>query len=171
MLLHDLLDAIDVLEVLHDAPVAVSDVTHDSRSVRPGAVFCCVPGDAVDGHDFAAVAVRSGAVALVVERTLAPAVPQARVRSVREVMGPIASRVHGDPSLHIPVVGVTGTNGKTTVTYMLEAIFAAAAMRAALIGTTGVRFDGRAVPAGEPRRRNCWCWAGDPTAEWCGTSA
>ena len=142
MLLHDLLDATDVLEVFHDAPIDVSDVTHDSRTACPGALFCCIAGTAVDGHDFAAAAVNAGVVALMVERELVATVPQARVQSVRVAIGPVAARLHGDPSHRLPVVGVTGTNGKTTVTYFLEAIFAAGAMRPALVGTTGVRMNG-----------------------------
>ncbi len=142
MLLHDLLDAIDVLEIFHDAPIDVTDVTHDSRTVHPGALFCCAPGTVVDGHDFAAAAVGSGAVALMVERELAVTVPQVCVQSVRRAVGPVAARLHGDPSHELPVVGVTGTNGKTTVTYFLEAIFAAASLRPALVGTIGVRMNG-----------------------------
>ncbi len=142
MLLHDLLDATDVLEIFHNAPIDVSDVTHDSRTVRQGALFCCVPGTAADGHQFAIAAVDSGAIALMVERELAVAVPQACVRSVRLAIGPVAARLHGDPSHQVPVIGVTGTNGKTTVTYFLEAILAAEALRPALVGTTGVRMNG-----------------------------
>lgn len=146
MLLHDLLDAADVLEVLNDSPADVSDVTHDSRSVRPGALFCCVPGARADGHAFASAAVGRGAVALLVEHPVAPAVPQARVRSVRDSLGVLAARVHGDPSHHVPVVGITGTNGKTTTTFLLEGVFAAATLDPAVIGTVGVRYGGRVEP-------------------------
>ena len=147
MRLHDLLGATDVLEVLNDSPVDVSDVTHDSRSVRPGALFCCIPGMHRDGHDFAARAVDDGAVALLVDRQLAVAVPQARVQSVRAAAGPTAARVHGDPSHQLPVLGVTGTNGKTTTTFLLEAIFIEAGRHPALVGTAGVRCDGASIGA------------------------
>ncbi len=147
MRLHDLLDATEVLELLHDSPVDVSAVTHDSRSVRPGALFCCVPGARADGHAFAAAAVERGAVALLVENTVAPAVPQARVASVRAAIGPVAARAYGDPSRTVAVLGVTGTNGKTTTTFLLEAIFAAAHRRPAVIGTAGVRYAGEEVAA------------------------
>ena len=145
MRLHDLLGATDVLEVLNDSPVDVSDVTHDSRSVRPGALFCCIPGVHRDGHDFAARAVDDGAVALLVDRRVAVAVPQARVQSVRAAAGPISARVHGDPSHQLPVLGVTGTNGKTTTTFLLEAIFTEAGRHPALVGTAGVRCDGASI--------------------------
>jgi len=151
--LHDLLDATEVLELVHEpvggtAAVDVSDVTHDSRAVHAGALFCCIPGARVDGHDFAVAAVGAGAVALLVERTVPPAVPQARVRSVRRAIGPIAARFHGEPSHGVPVLGVTGTNGKTTTTFVLQAVLAAAGAHPAVVGTLGVRFGGAVLPTG-----------------------
>ncbi len=150
MRLHDLLDATEVLEIVHDpsgdATADVSDVTHDTRTTHPGALFCCIPGLRADGHDFASVAVDRGAVALMVERVLAPAVPQARVPSVRRAIGPVAARFHGEPSRAMPVLGVTGTNGKTTTTFFLEAILAASGRRPGVIGTLGVRFEGDVTP-------------------------
>jgi UDP-N-acetylmuramoyl-L-alanyl-D-glutamate--2,6-diaminopimelate ligase len=149
--LHDLLDATEVLEIVHDpsgdaTQTDVSDVTHDSRATHPGALFCCIPGLHADGHDFAAVAVDRGAVALMVERVVAPEVPQARVRSVRRSIGPVAARFHGEPSRAMPVLGVTGTNGKTTTTFFLEAVLAAAGRRPGVVGTLGVRFAGDVMP-------------------------
>jgi len=149
--LHDLLDATEVLEVVHDpsgdaTATDVSDVTHDSRAARPGSLFCCIPGQHSDGHEYAAAAVDRGAVALMVERVLAPAVPQARVTSVRRAIGPVAARFHGEPSRAVPVLGVTGTNGKTTTTFFLEAILAAHGLRPGVIGTLGVRFEGDVTP-------------------------
>ena len=90
--------------------------THDSRAVRPGACFACIPGAVTDGHDHAPSAVAAGAVALLVERPLDLGVAEARVASVREALGPAAARLHGDPSRAMRCLGVTGTNGKTTVT-------------------------------------------------------
>jgi UDP-N-acetylmuramoyl-L-alanyl-D-glutamate--2,6-diaminopimelate ligase len=150
--LHDLLDATEVLEIVHGpsgdaATTDVSDVTHDSRATHPGALFCCIPGDHADGHDFAPAAVEAGAVALMVEHAVAPAVPQARVRSVRRSIGPVAARFHGDPSHALPVIGVTGTNGKTTTTFFLEAILAAHGLRPGVVGTLGVRFEGEVLPS------------------------
>ncbi len=151
MRLHDLLGATEVLEIVHDGSgdataTDVTGVTHDSRAAHPGALFCCIPGLHSDGHDYAAVAVDRGAVALMVERVLAPAVPQARVRSVRRAIGPVAARFHGEPSRAVPVLGVTGTNGKTTTTFFLEAILAAHGLRPGVIGTLGVRFEGDVTP-------------------------
>lgn len=133
-------------EFLGDAEVLVTGVTHASTEVVPGDLFVCVPGARADGHDFAPAAIGAGAVALVVERGLDVPVPQAVVRSVRVAMGPIADALHGHPSRSLDVVGITGTNGKTTTTYLVESILRAAGRRTGVIGTTGVRIDGIARP-------------------------
>lgn len=118
----------------------VLDVVADSRECRAGVLFCCVPGEHHDGHDHAAEAIAAGAVALLCERRLALDVPQLVVPDVRAAMGPVAARVHGDPSHALQVIGVTGTNGKTTVVSMIAAILGAAGRSAASIGTlTGAR--------------------------------
>lgn len=136
------------MEVRGDSGVVVRSVTHDSRRVEPGTLFCCVPGSHHDGHDFAPAALDAGASALLVERWLDLDAPQLRVPKVRDAMGPLAARVHGDPSRELAVVGVTGTNGKTTVTHLLEAIARAAGTRPGVVGTVGVRVDGEAAGVG-----------------------
>jgi UDP-N-acetylmuramoyl-L-alanyl-D-glutamate--2,6-diaminopimelate ligase len=113
----------------------VTAVVHDTRDVGPGALFCCVPGSVADGHDLAPDAVARGAVALVVERPVVAPVPQVRVPSVRDAMGPIAAAFHGHPSEQLSVVGVTGTSGKTTTTHLLGAIGDAAGWPTEVIGT------------------------------------
>lgn len=125
----------------------VSDVAYRSSDCSEGSLFFCVPGLNVDGHDFAADAVSRGASALMVERWLPIEAPQALVPSVRAAMGPVSGRLFGDPCREMKVVGVTGTNGKTTTTYVLESIFRAAGMRPGVIGTTGIRVDGEEIPA------------------------
>ena len=132
--------------VLHGDDLPVTDATHDSRAVAPGALFCAVPGEHQDGHDHAATACEAGAVALLVERLLPVAVPQVVVPSVRAAMGPAAALVHGRPAEDLVLLGVTGTNGKTTVTFLLEAVLAAAGMGSGRIGTLGARLHGRAEP-------------------------
>ncbi|MFN7151683.1 MAG: UDP-N-acetylmuramoyl-L-alanyl-D-glutamate--2,6-diaminopimelate ligase, partial [Microthrixaceae bacterium] len=118
----------------------VADVVADSRRVVAGSLFCCVPGERHDGHDHAAAAVASGAVALLCERRLPLDVPQLLVSDVRAAMGPAAAEVHGHPARSLDVVGVTGTNGKTTVVSMIEAILTADGRSARSIGTlTGAR--------------------------------
>jgi UDP-N-acetylmuramoyl-L-alanyl-D-glutamate--2,6-diaminopimelate ligase len=127
----------------------VTSVTYRSDEATPGSLFFCVPGSKVDGHDFAAAAVRAGAVALVAERSLPLPVAQVVVPSVRDAMGPVSAEFYGRPSDRMTMVGVTGTNGKTTFTYLLESIFRAAGLRPGVIGTTGVVVDG--TPEAFPR--------------------
>ncbi len=113
----------------------VSAVVHDTRAVTPGALFCCVPGATVDGHDLAPAAVAAGAEALLVERRLDLDVPQLLVPAVRDAMGPVAAALWGHPSRAMTMLGVTGTSGKTTTTHLLDAIAGAAGRRGAVLGT------------------------------------
>ncbi len=141
--LGELVRTLDPAEVRGDPGVLVRDVAYRSGEAGPGSLFFCVPGERLDGHDFAGDAERLGAVAAVVERWLPLRCVQVRVPSVRQAMGPVASAFFGHPSRRLTVVGVTGTNGKTTTTYLMESIFAAAGQPAAVIGTTGARIAGR----------------------------
>ncbi|GAB2718972.1 UDP-N-acetylmuramoyl-L-alanyl-D-glutamate--2,6-diaminopimelate ligase [Kitasatospora kifunensis] len=118
---------------------AVVDCTHDSRQVRPGWLFCALAGARTDGHHHAAAAVRAGARALLVQRFLELDVPQLRVPNVRWAIGPIAAALHGCPADRLSLAGVTGTNGKTTTSYLLHAAFVAAGWRAGQLGTVETR--------------------------------
>ncbi|MDP9342342.1 MAG: UDP-N-acetylmuramoyl-L-alanyl-D-glutamate--2,6-diaminopimelate ligase [Actinomycetota bacterium] len=131
-----------------DADVRVTGVTYRSDQVEPGDLFFCVPGTRVDGHEFAPEAAAAGAVAVVAERELAlPGhVAQVVVPSVREAMGPVSAAFYGRPADRMTVVGITGTNGKTTTTYLLESVFRAAGLAPGVVGTTGVRIDGQPEP-------------------------
>jgi len=127
--------------------VEVVDLVHDSRQVRPGSLFFCVSGFRDDGHLFAADAVERGAAALVVERPLGLGVPEIVVPLVRAEMAPAASRFFGDPSHELSVLGVTGTNGKTTTTFLLRSILQASGRRCGLIGTIRRVVGGREQPS------------------------
>ncbi|MFP5316959.1 MAG: UDP-N-acetylmuramoyl-L-alanyl-D-glutamate--2,6-diaminopimelate ligase [Acidimicrobiia bacterium] len=140
--LERLLGGTDVLRSLGDfGAAAVTSITHDSRAVTSGALFCCLVGATTDGHDHAPAAVEAGAVALLVERPLAGVdVAQVVVADARAAMASVAAAFYGHPSRRLAVAGVTGTNGKTTVTYLLASVLEAAGRRAAVIGTiSGVR--------------------------------
>jgi UDP-N-acetylmuramoyl-L-alanyl-D-glutamate--2,6-diaminopimelate ligase len=130
------------VEVLGPASVEVRDLAYDAQAVDDGTVFFCVRGSRADGHDFAAEAVARGAVALVVERTLDLPVPQLVVADARAAMAPAADAFFGHPTQELEVAGVTGTSGKTTTSFLLFAILAAAGRRPGLLGTVEARVGG-----------------------------
>ncbi len=132
--------------VLRGSDVEVVDAVHDSRDAAPGTLFCAVPGQRADGHDHVAAAVRAGAAALLVEREVDVDVPFLLVPSVRRALGPAAAEVHGRPADELHMIGVTGTNGKTTVTFLLEAAMAASGWGSGRIGTLGARLHGQSEP-------------------------
>ncbi|HET8580591.1 MAG TPA: UDP-N-acetylmuramoyl-L-alanyl-D-glutamate--2,6-diaminopimelate ligase [Nitrospiraceae bacterium] len=136
---------LDVIELQGDLQVAVVDVTEDSRLVKPGSLFVAVKGGKVDGHAYVHQAVQAGASAVVMqaglpsaggtEQGFIPSVPMIRVKDSRRALGLLASRLHHDPSLRLAMVGVTGTNGKTTITYLCKAVLEKAGRRVGIIGT------------------------------------
>lgn len=118
----------------------VSGLRLDSRSVESGDLFFCVPGEVTDGHRFAADAVAAGAVALLVEHALDLPVPQIEVTRARPAMAWLSVAYHGRPSDQLEIVGITGTNGKTTTAHLVEAILRSAGRTTAVLGTlTGAR--------------------------------
>ena len=145
--LERLISTLAPAEVLHGAPVEILDLAYDTRSVTPGATFFCARGEHVDRHDLAGRAVEAGAAALVVERPLDLDVPQLVVADARAAMARAAVEFFGHPSRELTVVGVTGTNGKTTTTFLLFSILAAAGRRPGLLGTVEVRIGGERRPA------------------------
>jgi UDP-N-acetylmuramoyl-L-alanyl-D-glutamate--2,6-diaminopimelate ligase len=115
--------------------VEVSGLAYSSRSVSDGTLFFCVPGFKADGHDFAPDAVERGSVALVCERPLGLGVPEVVVEDVRAAMGPVAARFHGDPTAELGVVGITGTNGKTTTAFLVRDLLETNGVPTGLLGT------------------------------------
>lgn len=146
MRLSQVRDRLGAAALVGDGTTEVTGCSFDSREVAAGDLFCCVPGFTVDGHDYAAAAVGQGAAALLVERELDVDVPQLVVDAVRPAMGPAAAAILGDPSEDLQVVGVTGTNGKTTTAYMIESICEAAGMSVGVSGTIETRIAGAAEP-------------------------
>jgi UDP-N-acetylmuramoyl-L-alanyl-D-glutamate--2,6-diaminopimelate ligase len=115
--------------------VEITGLAYSTADVHQGSLFFCVPGFRADGHDFAPEAVRRGAVALVCERPLGLGVAEVVVSSVRQAMGEIAARFYGDPTRELRVVGITGTNGKTTTAFLTRSILEATGTQTGLIGT------------------------------------
>jgi UDP-N-acetylmuramoyl-L-alanyl-D-glutamate--2,6-diaminopimelate ligase len=145
--LERLIAALAPIEVVGRVPAEVRDLAYDAGAADAGALFFCVRGERVDGHDFAGEAVANGAVALVVERPLALAVPQLVVPDSRAAMAVAADEFFDNPTGDLAVAGITGTNGKTTTAFLLYAVLAAAGRRPGLLGTIETRVDGERRPA------------------------
>ncbi|HET9675926.1 MAG TPA: UDP-N-acetylmuramyl-tripeptide synthetase, partial [Solirubrobacterales bacterium] len=136
MRLDELVEGLPGARVVGDGSVEISELVYDSRKAGPGSLFFCVVGEKVDGHEFGPRVVEEGAAALVVERELTElAVPQVVVADSRAAMAPRAARFWGDPTAKLQVVGVTGTNGKTTTAFLVREILQAADFRCGLLGT------------------------------------
>jgi UDP-N-acetylmuramoyl-L-alanyl-D-glutamate--2,6-diaminopimelate ligase len=145
----DLLKSIHPLKVRGDTEIEIQGLYYDSRQVQSGGLFFALRGSAVDGHRFVATALEAGAAALVVEddANLPAGVTYALVADARLAMAAIAAAFYGNPTDGVPLIGVTGTNGKTTTTYLLEAILEEAGLPTAVLGTVSYRFRKRAIPA------------------------
>src|SRR3954454_3640965 len=115
--------------------IEISGLAYSSSSVTPGALFFCVPGFTSDGHDFAPQAVERGAAALVCQRPLGLGVPEVIVPDVRAAMAPAAARFYGDPTAELRVVGITGTNGKTTTAFLVRHLLEETGVQTGLLGT------------------------------------
>ena len=146
MQLERLIAALGPTEVVGRAPVEIRELAYDSRAVTDGALFFCISGARVDGHDHAAAAVSGGAAALVVERRLPVDVPQVVVSSVREAMPRAAVQFFDDPTTELQVAGITGTNGKTTTAFLLRAILEADGRSTGLLSNIERRVGGVAHP-------------------------
>ena len=147
MNLERVIAALAPTDVVLRAPVEISDLAYDTRAAGPGALFFCVPGERYDGHAFARDAVDRGAAALVVERVLELDVSQLVVPDARRAMSQAAVLFFEDPTRELEVAGVTGTNGKTTTTFLLHSILASAGRRPGLLGTIESRIGGERRPA------------------------
>ena len=137
MELRQLLAGADVIEITGDPEVEITGLAYDSRQAREGSLFFAYAGSTVDGHAYAAAAVQAGATAVVCERDLElpPFVVQARVRDARATMAHAAVRLYDDPTADVRVVGITGTNGKTTSAFLIRHILERSGVQCGLLGT------------------------------------
>lgn len=122
---------------------AITSVETDSRMVKKGSLFVCIKGLTVDGHDFAGKAIESGAAAIIAERKIASPIPVAYVSDTKRAAAVLADAFYGNPSGELHLIGVTGTNGKTTTTHLIEKVFADQGQKTGLIGTIGMRVSGK----------------------------
>ena len=149
MRLREFVELTEVEESAGDLDQEVSGLSYDSRKVSAGEVFFAVAGEKSDGHDFIADSIKRGAGAIVYSKTgqRPRAGASVRVKDVRRVMGLWAAHFYRRPSAKLKLVGVTGTNGKTTVTYLIESMLKAAALEPAVFGTIKYRYPDRSVPS------------------------
>jgi len=148
MKLSELTKNVNVLKATGD--VDVCDITCNSSDVRKNTCFVAIKGDAADGHDFVTEAVARGATAIVSEHPVgvSDGIVNIVVASSRHAMAVMSALVMGDPSKFFTLIGVTGTNGKTTITYLLESIFRVCGKVPGVIGTVNYRFAGSSEKAG-----------------------
>ena len=135
-----------VVRTTGDMEVEIGQLCVDSRRSAPGALFFCTPGLHMDAHDFAPQAVKLGAVALVVERELPLDVPQVQVEDVRSALSYIAAEYYGRPAEKLMMLGITGTKGKTTTSFLVKSIMDAAGIKTGLIGTVCSMIGSETVP-------------------------
>ena len=133
MLISEMIKDVDCRLIGED--IDIRYIEYDSRKVKPGDLFCCIRGTYRDGHEYAGSAVEKGASALLVEHELPFPVPQIVAPNSRRAMAELAINFYGHPLEGIPVIGITGTNGKTTTTYMVKSIAEQAGYKVGLIGT------------------------------------
>jgi UDP-N-acetylmuramoyl-L-alanyl-D-glutamate--2,6-diaminopimelate ligase len=139
---------VEILEQRGDVNLPVHAITDDSRAVTAGSLFVAVKGERVDGHRFVEQAIKAGAVAVVAQAAVASGpVPFVRVADSRKALGLLGSRFYGDPSARLKMIGVTGTNGKTTTTYLCKSLLEGIGRRVGLIGTVGYQIGQETIPA------------------------
>lgn len=146
--LQELITLLPAAEVAGDANREIAAIAYDSRAVRAGSLFIALAGSKVDGHDYVEAACRQGAVAVLIERAVAvPAgVTVVRVPATRQAMQAVAPYFFDYPSRKLRLIGVTGTNGKTTTTHLIRAILMAAGHKVGLIGTIHTVIDRQVLP-------------------------
>jgi UDP-N-acetylmuramoyl-L-alanyl-D-glutamate--2,6-diaminopimelate ligase len=149
MKLSELIQSLSFLEMHHFKEVEISGITANSKEIQPGNLFVAIGGTLSDGHQFIAEATSQGATALVVEREVPnpKKLPIFHVTNSRLALSGLACSWFGNPSQDLHVIGVTGTNGKTTITYLIEAILQEAQKKTGMIGTVQQRFDGKEIPS------------------------
>ncbi|MGH7258299.1 MAG: UDP-N-acetylmuramoyl-L-alanyl-D-glutamate--2,6-diaminopimelate ligase [Nitrospiraceae bacterium] len=137
-----------ILERRGNQNVVIADITDDSRAVSPGSLFVAVRGERVDGHDFLESALKQRAGAIVTQQvSVIDTVPTVQVRDSRAALGILGSRFYGDPTHRLRVIGVTGTNGKTTTTYICKSLLESTGRQIGLIGTVAYLVGREVIPA------------------------
>jgi UDP-N-acetylmuramoyl-L-alanyl-D-glutamate--2,6-diaminopimelate ligase len=143
----ELVDVLHVKTIESQMDVDVTGIETDSRRVKPGDMFIALRGFTVDGHDYIKTALERGAAALVVEKTVTASVPVVVVPDTRRAMGFLANRLYHYPSHQLRLIGVTGTNGKTTTSHLVSQLLQSVERPTGIIGTIGVKYGDQVLPA------------------------
>ena len=141
MKLDELIEHLDYKDLTDFKNVEITGISYNSKTTKPGDIFVCLTGEYTDGHEYAKNAIENGAVALLVEHKVDAGckIPQIMVSSTRHKIADIADRFYSSPSKGINLIGITGTNGKTTVTHLIQKILEENGQKCALIGTLGYK--------------------------------
>ena len=139
MKLDELIEHLDYKDLINFKNIDITGISYNSKTTKKGDIFVCLVGEHTDGHEYAQNAIENGAVALLVEKKLDVKIPQVVVSSTRHKIADIADRFYSSPSEGLNLIGITGTNGKTTVTHLLQKIFEENHQKCALIGTLGYK--------------------------------
>jgi UDP-N-acetylmuramoyl-L-alanyl-D-glutamate--2,6-diaminopimelate ligase len=147
MHLNELAERLVTSRLVGDGNMIIQGVQTDSRKVTAGDLFICITGNVYDGHAYATEAVAKGAVAVVVERDVEVEVPKLFVKDCRQAMGVIAGHYYDYPSRSLKLIGVTGTNGKTTITFLIDKILMDQGFRTGLLGTIHTKIGNKTISA------------------------
>lgn len=139
MRLEQLIENLHYKELINFQDIDITGISYNSHTTKSGDIFACLVGEHSDGHDFFKSAVESGARAFFVEKELDTHLPQVVVKSTRKQIADIADKFYGSPSKSLNLIGITGTNGKTTVTHLVQKILESKSNKCALIGTLGYK--------------------------------
>lgn len=145
MKLKDLLKNVDVTNIIGDLDLEVKNVCIDTKSVIDKSLFICIKGCNYDGHDYVEKAKEYGACAIIAEREVESNLPQIIVNNSRKAMSMVASNFYGNADKKLRIIGVTGTNGKTTTAHFITAIMTYAGYKCGLIGTLGIYYDNKLI--------------------------
>lgn len=145
--LKDVLPILEAIEVQGNLDIPLNGIAYDSRQVKPGFLFVAVPGFKVDGHQYIEQAINNGAIGVIVERPVTLAIPTIQVKNSRIALAQVAAMFYDYPARKLTLAGVTGTNGKTTITYLVAAIYKAAGHKVGLVGTIQNLIGHKELPA------------------------
>ena len=143
MKLKELIKDIKIKKIINEKDVEIQGISYNSKTVQHGDIFVCLKGEHSDGHEFAKMAAENGAAAVYCEKELDIDIPQVIVESTRHQIADLAAAFYNYPSRNIDLIGVTGTNGKTTVTHLIQRVVEDANHKCALIGTLGYKLSGK----------------------------